>query len=194
MPEPTPAELTAEEARDLVDMSLDLYRAQDAIEFVREMCALREKSQKASAGQGEVQTGEILDWLKGPQCGRQMLAAQSADTPVPPPADIRDQIAAAIGDELDVGDVDALAAADAVLRVPAIAEALGAARVVDIARGYCPDCGRGDAAPTADQWLTERRRAEAAEAAVERVAAAAHDLRHKDAMRILAAIDDPKET
>jgi hypothetical protein len=33
-----------------------------------------------------------------------------------------------------------------------------------VARGYCPDCGRGDAAPTADDWERERRRADQAEA------------------------------
>lgn len=145
MPEPTPAELTVEEARDLVDeMSLDLYRAQDAIEFVREMCALREKNQRASAGQGEVQTGEILAWLKGPQCGRQMLAEQSAPAPVP--ADVRDQIAAAVRTvDIDysnlvmgagqgpVDDDEAHALADAVLRVPAIAEAFERAEEAEAA-------------------------------------------------------------
>jgi hypothetical protein len=32
-----------------------------------------------------------------------------------------------------------------------------------VARGYCPDCGRGDAAPTVADWETERRRADTAE-------------------------------
>lgn len=40
-----------------------------------------------------------------------------------------------------------------------------------VARGYCPDCGRGDAAPTVEHWETERRRAETAKAAVDRVRA-----------------------
>jgi hypothetical protein len=35
-----------------------------------------------------------------------------------------------------------------------------------IARGYCPACGRGDAAPTVDDWQRERQRAETAEAKV----------------------------
>lgn len=35
--------------------------------------------------------------------------------------------------------------------------------VADIARGYCPHCGRGDAAPTAEQWLEQKQRAERAE-------------------------------
>lgn len=148
VPEPDPSELTAEEARDLADeMSLDLYRAQDAIEFVREMCALREKNQKASAGQGEVQTGEVLEWLKGPRCGRQMLAEQSPDTPTPAPADVRDQIAAAVRTvDIDysnlvmgagqgpVDDDEAHALADAVLRVPAIADALAAVTAVERVR------------------------------------------------------------
>lgn len=181
MPEPTPAELTVEEARDLVDeMSLDLYRAQDAIEFVREMCALREKNQRASAGQGEVQTGEILAWLKGPQCGRQMLAEQSAPAPVP--ADVRDRAAVAMcppwhrkGQPVAEGQACDYhtAQADVVLQVPAIAEALAAVAAVEgIHRGYCPDCGRGDAAPTADQWQHERRRAERLFEAVDALAEA----------------------
>jgi DNA repair exonuclease SbcCD ATPase subunit len=33
-----------------------------------------------------------------------------------------------------------------------------------VARGYCPACGRGDAAPTVDDWERERQRAENAEA------------------------------
>lgn len=38
-----------------------------------------------------------------------------------------------------------------------------------VARGYCPDCGRGDAAPTV--WERERQRAEQAEVAGDRVRA-----------------------
>lgn len=102
------------------------------------------------------------------------------DAPAPPPADVRDQIAAAVRTvDIDysnlvmgagqgpVDDDEAHALADAVLRVPAIAEALTAVgAVADITRSYCPACGRGDAAPTTDQWLQERRRAERAEAAL----------------------------
>lgn len=39
----------------------------------------------------------------------------------------------------------------------------------------------------------ERDRAAQAEAAIERVLAYAHQLRHKDAMGLLAALDEPKE-
>jgi hypothetical protein len=42
-----------------------------------------------------------------------------------------------------------------------------------VARGYCPACGRGDAAPTVDDWQRERERADEAEA----------QLRLVDAMR-----------
>lgn len=42
-----------------------------------------------------------------------------------------------------------------------------------VARSYCPDCGRGDAAPTVENWETERQRANEAEA----------QLRLVDAMR-----------
>ncbi|MER7815629.1 hypothetical protein [Streptomyces sp. NPDC096153] len=75
-PDLGPQELTAEEARALADdLGLDLLRAEDTIALVREMCTLREKQQRASVGQGEVRTGEVLAWLKGSQCGRQLLAA-----------------------------------------------------------------------------------------------------------------------
>lgn len=40
-------------------------------------------------------------------------------------------------------------------------DALDALRAV--ARGYCPDCGRGDAAPTVEDWEQQRQRAEDAE-------------------------------
>lgn len=39
-----------------------------------------------------------------------------------------------------------------------------------VARGYCPDCGRGDAAPTVENWETERRRADTAEQRVQQIA------------------------
>lgn len=41
-------------------------------------------------------------------------------------------------------------------------DALAALR--QVARGYCPACGRGDAAPTVDDWERERQRADEAEA------------------------------
>jgi hypothetical protein len=38
-----------------------------------------------------------------------------------------------------------------------------------VARGYCPHCGRGDAAPTVQDWEQQRDRAEFYEAAVARM-------------------------
>ncbi|MEV7140738.1 hypothetical protein [Streptomyces tauricus] len=35
--------------------------------------------------------------------------------------------------------------------------------------GYCPSCGRGDVAPTADEYEQQRQRAEKAEAAITRL-------------------------
>lgn len=32
-----------------------------------------------------------------------------------------------------------------------------------IARGYCPNCGRGDAAPTVEHWEQQKQRADRAE-------------------------------
>jgi hypothetical protein len=41
-----------------------------------------------------------------------------------------------------------------------------------ISRGYCPECGRGDAAPTVEDWERERHRADEAEAQRDQHAAA----------------------
>ena len=43
----------------------------------------------------------------------------------------------------------------------------------EVSRGYCPACGRGDAAPTVADWERERQRADAAEAALREVLAVA---------------------
>ncbi|MER5875505.1 hypothetical protein ABT119_06190 [Streptomyces sp. NPDC001910] len=43
-----------------------------------------------------------------------------------------------------------------------------------VARGYCPACGRGDAAPTVTDWEQQKTRADQAEAALTRVRAALH--------------------
>ncbi|MDX3520741.1 hypothetical protein [Streptomyces scabiei] len=51
-----------------------------------------------------------------------------------------------------------------------------------VARGYCPDCGRGDAAPTVADWETQRRRADTAE------------WRHKDAERRVRCQRERAET
>lgn len=37
------------------------------------------------------------------------------------------------------------------------------ATLQQVARGYCPACGRGDAAPTVEDWERERQRADEAE-------------------------------
>lgn len=37
------------------------------------------------------------------------------------------------------------------------------AALLEVSSGYCPTCGRGDASPTADQYLAQVHRAEAAE-------------------------------
>jgi hypothetical protein len=43
------------------------------------------------------------------------------------------------------------------------------------------------------QWREAKQRADRAEAAIARAEAFAHELRHKDAVRLLAAFDEPKE-
>lgn len=42
--------------------------------------------------------------------------------------------------------------------------------------GYCPSCGRGDVAPTAEEYEQQRQRAAQAEAAIERVRDYAADI------------------
>ncbi|MFE6634706.1 hypothetical protein ACFVFT_14785 [Streptomyces tendae] len=65
----TGAELTAEEARGLVDdLGLQLYRAQDALAFVGECCAIAEREQRP------ITPADVREWLKGAQCGRQLAA------------------------------------------------------------------------------------------------------------------------
>ncbi len=71
----TPAELTADEARNLVDeLGLDLYRAQDALAFVGECCDIAEREQRP------ITAGDVREWLKGARCGRQLAADARAAT------------------------------------------------------------------------------------------------------------------
>ncbi|WP_432077781.1 hypothetical protein [Streptomyces sp. YPW6] len=66
------AELTAEEARDLVDeLNTELYQAHDALAFVGECCDIADRNQRP------ITTGDVREWLKGARCGRQLLAASS---------------------------------------------------------------------------------------------------------------------
>lgn len=53
------------------------------------------------------------------------------------------------------------------IELTALYDQLDALRAVS--RGYCPACGRGDAAPTVAEWETERHRAEQAEDASRRM-------------------------
>lgn len=63
---PVHNELTAEEARALVDdLGLQLYRAEDAIAFVGECCDIADREQQP------VTTAHVREWLKGAQCARQ---------------------------------------------------------------------------------------------------------------------------
>ncbi|MER7053426.1 hypothetical protein [Streptomyces sp. NPDC000351] len=62
------SELTAEEARGLADdLGLQLYEAQDALAFVGECCDIADREQRA------ISTGDVREWLKGAQCGRQLV-------------------------------------------------------------------------------------------------------------------------
>ena len=89
------SELTADEARELVDeLGADLYQAQDALAFVEECCVIADREQTP------VTTAHVREWLKGARCGRQ-LAADAASAPAAPAdraTDRRDRYAAAIRD------------------------------------------------------------------------------------------------
>jgi len=54
-----------------------------------------------------------------------------------------------------VDDYDALDLAEMLVKAQ---DQLAALR--QVARGYCPACGRGDAAPTVDNWEQQRQRAD----------------------------------
>jgi hypothetical protein len=77
----TPLELTADEARQLADeLGLDLYRAQDALAFVEECCAIADREGRT------ITTADVREWLKGAHCGRQLVAGgQLAIDPAAPP-------------------------------------------------------------------------------------------------------------
>jgi hypothetical protein len=80
-------------------------------------------------------------------------------------------------DQLDAlyDEIDRLTAelADYDRRVQHLIRELTALRAV--ARGYCPACGRGDAAPTVADWEQQKQRADQAEAALARVHALAEE-------------------
>ncbi|MDJ0460629.1 hypothetical protein, partial [Streptomyces sp. H27-C3] len=78
-PEP---ELTADEARALADdLGTDLYQAQDALAFVTECCDIADRERRT------ITTADVREWLKGPRCGRQLLADAQDRAVLPAPAD-----------------------------------------------------------------------------------------------------------
>jgi hypothetical protein len=81
------SELTAREAREEVDrLSTDLYWAQDAHAFVREMCDLLEAKQHVGKGEAALSTADVREWLKGPRCTR-LLAVDASLVPDGQPED-----------------------------------------------------------------------------------------------------------
>jgi hypothetical protein len=63
--------LTAEEARAEVDrLNYELYQARDALAYVAECCTNAEREQRP------ITIADVRTWLKGAQCGRQLLAEQ----------------------------------------------------------------------------------------------------------------------
>lgn len=65
-------ELTAEEARALVDdLALQLYRAEDALAYVAEMCDIADEHRGKRGEPATVTTTRVREWLRGAQCARQ---------------------------------------------------------------------------------------------------------------------------
>ena len=85
--------------------------------------------------------------------------------PIRHPA-LTEAIESAIGLNVDCGGTQGVhRVRDAVLdAIQPELDALTALR--QIARGYCPECGRGDAAPTVADWEQQKQRADHAEAKV----------------------------
>jgi hypothetical protein len=99
--------------------------------------------------------------------GRVVDAATSAS---PTNSTLRDRYQAAI--VAGGGCVDLAAATDAVLAVrdTELSQARSElAELRKVSRGYCPECGRGDCAPTVADWEAQKRRVDRAEAAIARV-------------------------
>lgn len=82
--------------------------------------------------------------------------------PIRHPA-LTEAIESAIGLNVDCGGTQGVhRVRDAVLdAIQPELDALAALR--QVARGYCPECGRGDAAPTVEDWEQQRQRADQAE-------------------------------
>jgi len=91
--------------------------------------------------------------------------------PARPQHEVSAAIECAIGLNVDCGGAEGVyRVRDAVLdAIRPEMEMLAALR--QVARGYCPACGRGDAAPTVTDWEQQKQRADQAEAAAERVRA-----------------------
>jgi hypothetical protein len=65
-------ELTAEEARALAeDLGFQLYKAQDALAYVAEMCDIADEHRGKRGEPATVTTARVREWLRGAQCARQ---------------------------------------------------------------------------------------------------------------------------
>lgn len=175
---PVDDQLTADEARAEVDrLATELYRAQDALAFVGELCDIADRENRA------ITTADVRTWLEGVKCGRQLLAEEQGTRAATEPTDLREQYAALFrcppgGQRL--GDEPPGTIADAVFAV----------------RDHELEQLRSDLEWTRQQLLDAQQeatktvtRAEQAEAAIEAALTALHDLPYEHAKPILAALD-----
>lgn len=58
-----------------------------------------------------------------------------------------------------------------------------------VARGYCHACGRGDAAPTTDDWEQQRKRAEQLAGLAREILYATHNISSQDWARWRETLD-----
>lgn len=88
--------LTAREAREEAErLGTELYRAQDALAFVGEMCDIAEAKQGTPAGYATLLTEDVRDWMKGPRCVR-MRAVDASMVPATRPEEDAEQITEAL--------------------------------------------------------------------------------------------------
>jgi hypothetical protein len=112
--DPAAPELTADEARDLVDeLGTELYRAQDALAFVEECCVIADREGRQPT------TADVREWLKGARCGRQLLADAQEEIA------LRDRIRRVLA-QIDGFDFDSLEPHDYQIQAAALAAALPA--------------------------------------------------------------------
>lgn len=206
--DPAADPLTADEARALAeDLSLQLYRAQDALGFVAEMCDIADEHRGVRGEPATVTTVRVREWLRGAQCAREAGLVLDPDASGQDPDPIR-----TTPDTTGQGDADQGGHDPDALRTR-LAAAIWERQNPGRKYADCAPPWNADAESDADAVLAElapeldrlrkaeraanllagsHRRAEQADAALDRVEEVCHHIPFEHASRILAALDGPK--